>query len=449
MRLILAIWAGKIISYFTSLFGLGKASAAPGLVGLKIYPNLIRDLAKEIKQKRIVISATNGKTTTSAMIRAVLDEVSASYISNETGSNLLRGIASSMIASCDWNAKFDADYGIFEVDEAVLPYAIKEIKPDIIILGNIFRDQLDRYGEIDTILAKWKSALQNASNDVKIILNADDPGIAVLRNGLRQETIFYGIKAQQADNKVLLEHAADTINCPDCHEELKYKNRQFSHLGDYFCPHCGFKRPKIDILAEDIKIKANKISFQWFDKQVMINIAGVYNVYNALAAISAGRVLDIANDSIINALKNVKPAFGRMEEFKLNDQQFKIILIKNPTGANTVLEAIKQAKNKILLIALNDNIADGTDVSWIYDVDFEKLEDVAQIICLGVRKYDLAIRLKYAGIEKRKITIGSDYIQEIEKLSKNNQDIIYILPTYTAMLALRKQLEKRKIVNKI
>lgn len=441
----LAIFLGKILGFASILTGSG-GGAAPGFCALKIYPEIIADLCKNIEKQKIIVTATNGKTTTTAMIRAILDENCDSYISNQTGSNLARGLASSLIAQSNMLGQFRADYGVFEVDEAVLPYAIEQIKPDIVILGNVFRDQLDRYGEIDTILAKWKNSLVKTKRPIKLVLNGDDPGIAGIRDGLKLETIFYGIDANTKSANNVLEHAADSINCPLCFRKLQYVSQQFSHLGNYSCTNCGFKRPKIDIAAYDIEESLDETCFKIDKKDYKLGIGGTYNVYNALAAVGVARLLDISDEVIYRALENIKPAFGRMEEFTIGKQKYKMILIKNPTGANAVINILKNIQNKNIVIALNDKIADGTDVSWIYDVDWENLDAVRQFICMGTRKYDMALRLKYASYEEKQIIISEDWIKATEKI---NSECVYILPTYTAMLEIRNQLEKKKIVNKI
>ena len=448
IRKFCAIIVGKIISFFAILIGNGSGAAAPGLVALKIYPELITDLCKNIEKKKIIISATNGKTTTATMVRAILENNCDSYISNQTGSNLARGIASSLIKSSNLIGEFKIDYGVFEVDEAVLPYMIKQIKPDIVVLGNVFRDQLDRYGEIDAILAKWQKALRSAKPETQLLLNGDDPGIAGLRNGLKLETFFYGIDAKIEKDEIILDHAADSINCPICSKELQYKSQQFSNLRNYQCNFSGFNRPKIDLLAKDIDEKLNQTQFDVDHDKYEITLGGIYNVYNALAAIGVARLLDISYSVVNNSFKNVKPAFGRMEEFQIDGQKYKIILIKNPTGANAVINIFRKMNNKNILIALNDRIADGTDVSWIYDTDWEKIGDVKQIVCMGTRRYDMAIRLKYAHIEIGKIKTTVNYLSQITSM-KNKDDYVYILPTYTAMLEIRSQLEKKKIVEKI
>ena len=453
IRLYLAIVAGKFVGFLIQIFGRGSGQSAPGLIALKIYPRLIRDLSCQI-EKKVVVSATNGKTTTSEMIAQILKDNYDKYVHNSSGSNLARGIASALIESADCQGNIDAKFGVFEVDEAEFSNVTADIKPDVIILGNIFRDQLDRYGEIDEIAKKWQATLEKISVKTVLAINADDPSLASIANCFRGNKVFYGIKADNKIDNNNIEHAADSIRCFQCGRILKYKTRMFSHLGDYYCTGCKKSRPRLDIWADNIKLGKKYIDFMFFDNKtienVKINILGAYNVYNALASLVVSKVWEFNFHNTAKALSKFEPAFGRMEEFVYGKNKFKIILIKNPTGANTAVEILSKIKNKYIISSLNDNIADGTDISWIYDVDFEEIGDVDKIVCMGKRKYDLALRLRYAGIDDGCILIGDDYWQEIEKAGKKTMDdYVYILPTYTAMIELRKILEKRKIVDKI
>lgn len=453
IRLYLAILVGKLIGFLTQAFGSGSGQAAPGLMALKIYPDLIRDLSSQI-EKKVIITATNGKTTTSEMVASILDENYDKYVRNVSGSNLARGIASALIDASDYWGNIDAKFGVFEVDEAEFANVTTEIKPDVIVLGNIFRDQLDRYGEIDTIAKKWQTTLEKISVKTILAINADDPSLALIANSFRGDKIFYGIKTHKKINQDEIEHAADAIRCFHCGQVLAYKTRMFSHLGDYYCIGCKKSRPRLDIWADNIEQKQKYLNFSFYDNKAIedfkINILGSYNIYNALAALIVGRVWKFNIKDLKLALVKFKPAFGRMEEFRYGKNKFKIILVKNPTGANTAVEILSKVKNKYIISALNDKIADGTDISWIYDVDFEAMGEVDKIVAMGKRKYDLALRLKYAGISENNIKIGDDYWKEIEKAGKKEiDDYVYILPTYTAMIELRKILEKKKIVEKI
>lgn len=455
IRLFIAIGIGKMIGFVTQAFGRGSGQAAPGLVALKIYPDLIKDLSRQI-DKKVIVTATNGKTTTSQMIAQILEENCDTYVRNVSGSNLKRGIASVLLEKADYFGNIVSQYGIFEVDEAEFANVATEIKPDVIVLGNIFRDQLDRYGEIDTIAKKWQTTLEEISVKTVLVINADDPSLALIASSFRGDKIFYGIKSQKKVKGSEVEHASDSVRCFNCGQILHYKTRMFSHLGDYYCIGCNKTRPKLDVWASDIKHMSNKTCFNMYDNKTIqnmqIGIAGSYNIYNALAASIVGDVWKFSSLNTKKALVNFKPAFGRMEEFIYNDRKFKMILIKNPTGANTAVEILSKVKNKYIICSLNDNIADGTDISWIYDVDFESLGEVSEIVVMGKRKYDLALRLKYAHVQEKNIKVSDDYWKVIENMSQQKlkeDEYIYILPTYTAMLEIRKILEKKKIVEKV
>jgi len=452
MKSIFAIWIGKLIGFLTRIFGIGAGSSAPGLAALKIDPKIIDNLAKQIQGKKIIISATNGKTTTAKMIREIIVGAGRSYVANITGANLDRGIASALINKSNLIGKLaPCDFGVFEVDEAALPQAIKSIKPDLVALGNIFRDQLDRYGEIDNIAKSWKESLQQYKNAI-LILNADDPSIASIAESLKEKVIFYGIGDYQNKSEELIEHASDSIRCLKCGTDLTYKSRFFSHLGNYNCQKCDFKRPRIDYDAKDIIVGEEQISFIVNGKEkIAVPMSGIYNIYNVLASIAVASEIGIDQKIIKKSLNNFLPAFGRMEKFEFKNREFRITLIKNPAGANAVIETLKQIPQKNIMIFLNDKIADGTDVSWIWDVDLEKMGSINNLACGGTRVYDLALRFKYANFDTKKITIIQDFWQSveymIEKTAKN--DKIYILPTYTAMLELHKILENKGLVKKI
>lgn len=488
MKLFLAIFFGKITKILSKLFSFGKGSSAPGLIALKIDKDIIEKLSLKIKKPKILISATNGKTTTTKLLCEIIERKNK-VISNYMGANLERAVTGALIEKTSLSGKLRDSYLVFEIDEAVLPKMIRKIKPDIVILGNLFRDQLDRYGELETLANKWKNALKNLSycksaskskniskyiqsrkdQDDKypiIILNADDPLVASLGKKL-SNVYYFGIKEKY--NSKNISSSADSIYCPYCQTKLIYKNIIFSHLGEYKCKKCDFNYPKLDIYAKNILFKQNTLQFDtYFEKEkidVSTNLTGNYNIYNILSAILASKILKINTEDIKEGIKKFSPAFGRMEEFNYKNKKFKIILIKNPTGANAALDYLKLIKNKKILIGLNDNIADGKDISWIWDVDWEKIvnctnshkslrkyhSNTNQLICIGSRKYDLALRLKYTGLEEKKIKTGKDYLVEIEKLAKlaGKDETIYLLLNYTAMLELRKKLEKKKIVSKL
>lgn len=451
MRLKLAIFIGKITAFLCRVTGRGGGTTLPGLIAQKIDPNLVEKLSSKILKGNIVITGTNGKTTTSKMIATILEEAGVSSIHNRAGSNLIRGIASTLILESDFCGRIKKDIGIFEVDEATVPEAVSTLKPRFIIITNFFRDQLDRYGELDTISGIAKKALELLPKTSKLILNANDPFVATLNENVENKTIYFGI---EDENQVVKneEHAADVKNCPKCGKPYTYKALFFSHIGKFTCP-CGVSYPFPQIYASKIKLKgaqSSKIEISLPKNQkfsAKLRMPGIYNVYNALSAASLSYALGIDIKYIKNGLEKFSAAFGRVEEIKINGKTIMMFLVKNPTGFNAVIKTLSQdpgAKNFIM--ALNDNLADGTDVSWIWDVDFEELakKPIHLIYASGVRAEDMALRLKYAGISTDKIMIEKDYNILIRKALAQTKDgrKIYLLPTYTAMLDIRKFLQK-------
>lgn len=405
---------GKIVYLLLRSLGFG-AGTWPGEVAIRINPHILSSFASQFRKGIVLVAGTNGKTTTALMIKSILEAKGLRVVHNASGANLENGIVSACIQSANWSGKIDADYGVFEVDENSLPIVIKSVKSVkskvVIILLNLFRDQLDRYGEVDVIAQKWESALRG-SNAV-IIANSDDQLVAHL--GLHAKTTFFGINDK---TKFLpkMEHATDSIFCLSCGSRLKYEGIYFSHLGIWSCTKCGQKRPKPDVSS------------------CTSPLPGLYNMYNTLAAVAAAQALDIKQETINTSLSGFIPAFGRQEEIG----NVKIFLSKNPTGFNQSLRTVLELGAKHLLLVLNDRIPDGRDISWIWDVDFEILPKNISVAVGGDRMYDLALRLKYAGIKAQ--------LYENLESALDTKETLYVLPTYSAMLEVRKILMGRKIL---
>lgn len=416
---------------------IGKGSSAPGLVALKIYPNIIYDLVKIVDKGVILVTATNGKTTTTALIYEMLLGAGHKVISNYEGANLLTGIATSLLRAKRMGIGFD--YAVFEVDEAYFPMAIEALNPKMVVMGNLFRDQLDRFGEIDTLAKKWKQTV-SSKQDLTIICNGNDPGTYFAVKDC-ENVFYYGVKGE----KEKLKYYADSINCINCKSRLNYEEVVFSHLGNFKCSKCGFKMPKLDLDAKvnssyPLEVIIDKNSFK-------SNLIGKFNAYNLVSAVLAASKLGVDEKIIKRVLHDFEGVFGRLESFNYKGKEFLLALIKNPTGANAVIESLDP---KNIIGILNDRIADGKDVSWIWDVDYEGLvKRVNKFYCLGDRKEDLALRLKYAGLKKENIIIKSSIWEVFNKLSQEPDKYILILATYTAMMELRKSLEDRKLVRKI
>ncbi len=430
---------GKIIIFLSRVLNFGSGSTWSGHIALLANRKFIKSFFAKSKVKIILIAGTNGKTTTGKIIQTILEEDKKFVFQNQSGANLLNGIASALIHYSNFIAGLDYDYAILEVDENTLPLILKEVFPNYIILLNLFRDQLDRYGEVNIITNKWSKALRNLSSKTTLILNADDPQIASLGTKTYAKTYYFGVLPTTSNAS--LEHASDSIYCPKCSNKLDYKNVTFSHLGNWDCKNCGFKRPKID-----------------FSDFNIYPLPGLYNKYNTHAAVLLVKMLGVSDNKIKTALKNFKPAFGRQEIVKYNKKNVQIFLSKNPTSFNQSLSTINTLAARYLLIVLNDRIPDGRDVSWIWDVDFENnLENFKSIFISGDRPYDMGLRLKYS-IQNSHLKQGRSLAENFkiyEDLKKaiddslkgiKSSDTLYILPTYSAMLDLRKILTGKKIL---
>jgi lipid II isoglutaminyl synthase (glutamine-hydrolysing) len=421
MRLLLAIWLGKLIFFLTRTFKIGGGSAAPGLYALKISPDLVTKLASQIPQN-IVITGTNGKTTTSRMLDHFVRGEKLKTLRNSTGSNLERGIASALIERSNLLGQVkNIDLGIWELDEAAFNSVVFHLRPQLMVFLNAFRDQLDRYGEVDTVVRKWMESLEKVDWNPKIILNGNDANTAKL-NGLEKldRSIFQlkGVKYFGEKKESTKELTADF-------QAKLTKNS-------------GLKGTQTDL------------SYPAGNLRIDLPIPGVYHVFDFLAAFSTYYFLNLPLDKIPEKLKNFSPAFGRVEQIQLGDKTGYIFLIKNPAGASLVFETIKDEikDGDRLLMALNDNFADGTDVSWIWDAEFEKFKvqsERLKVICTGSRAYDLAVRLKYAGVETKQLTVESDIEEAFNLAKKDLEGKLFILPTYTALLELQKILTKHKI----
>lgn len=427
---------GKLIIFISKLLNLGNGSTWPGHVALSVNKDFIKDVLNSNPQlKTILIAGTNGKTTTSKLIRTILENNEIRVIHNESGANLINGIASVLIQNVSAFGKTNASYAIFEIDENTLPLILKEINnPDFILILNLFRDQLDRYGEVNTIAAKWKSALEKLTSETTLILNADDPQIAYLASHLKGVNVkYFGINSKNKTDKH--QHASDSTYCPNCGEKLIYNAVYFSHLGDWHCKKCDLKHPP-------------KI----FTDSPIYPLVGMYNDYNTNAAVLLAKQIGIDEKIIKNALQNFKPAFGRQEDLEIDGKKVKIFLSKNPTSFNESLRTIASLRAKNLLIVLNDRIPDGRDVSWIWDIDIEEyIKGFNEIIISGDRAFDMGLRIKYSSklqITNFKFQIEEDLKKAIAlSLRKTpKSETLYILPTYSAMLEVRKILTGKKIL---
>ena len=451
MRKFTASLLAKWITKSLRLLKLGGGTALPGLLAERIFPSLLSELGENFSKGIILITGTNGKTTTARLVTSVLKANGFRVIHNFTGSNLTRGILGQILIETDFRGNFRADFGVFEVDEATTEKAARALKPRIILVTNLFRDQLDRYGELDKVASIINDSFQWASE--YIILNGDDPLVSSLGKDCKIPKIFFGINTPSFS---LPKSVVDLNHCPICDEELHFTSRLYGHLGDYRCLKCGFQRPNLDISAFDIKFNEDfslnfKVNFKGEVAEVRSPLYGIFNVYNFLSALSLCTALNIDLKSTVDVLSEATPAFGRLERLNLDSKECVLLLAKNPVGFSINIDTVKRDKTKKnFLIILNDNLADGTDTSWIWDVDFESLkdEDFRFVICSGIRAEDMALRLKYAGIPQIKIEIINDVKQAFQKAISltNDKERLYILPNYTAMLEIRGYLAREGLL---
>lgn len=449
-RLTFTIMVTKILIFVLRLLKRG-GTTLPGKVAQKIFPDIIKHISKELKI--IMVTGTNGKTTTTSIIGQILEENKIDYITNKSGANLVSGIITTLVDSVNLSGKSNYKTALIEVDEAAFDIITNDIKPDILVVTNFFKDQLDRFGEIYSTLNKVKSGIEK-SPGVRLILNADDSLCASLATDYNEQVLFYGFdeNAYESTDNLL---SSDTIFCIYCMGKYQYKNRVYGHLGTFECECCGYSRQPSDITC----LKVNELNSSYTKIELSIdeekykakvNLPGLYNVYNALAAVSCGHMLNLSPESIISSLETFESSFGRMETIKTDGKTIKLILVKNPAGFNQVINfLLTESKENQIAFLINDKLADGTDVSWLWDVDFEELtkvqENISSFYTSGTRAEDMAVRLKYAGIYSDKIEIIKDYEELIQKglSSTEKGHNFYILPTYTALLDIRGFLKKK------
>jgi len=431
----------------------GGASSAPGKVLLRLDPGAIGSLGARLSRGSVLVSATNGKTTTSAILTAILERTGMSLVNNQTGANMAGGIASTLLAATRPGGRISGDLGLFEVDELWLDSLAAQLHPRAILLGNLFRDQLDRYGELETVADRWAAAVQTGpGRDSTLVLNADDPAIADLGRDRDAPVLYFGV---EDDSLALpgMAHAADAKHCRRCGAPYVFEAIYLGHLGHYHCPSCGQMRPAPTVTATRVTLQGvHSARFTLRtpagEAEVALALPGLYNVYNALAAAALATALGVGLPEIVAGLQATKAAFGRAETVYVDGREMRILLVKNPAGANEVLRTLAlEPGEHDLLGVLNDKIADGRDVSWIWDADFELLAGrVRRATCSGSRAPELALRLKYAGIDPARIRVQADLPSALREAASDGSDPqtpLYALPTYTAMLALRELLVAR------
>jgi UDP-N-acetylmuramyl tripeptide synthase len=445
LRLGVETLTARAIGALSRAGGRGGGTTVPGKVLWKVDPAAVDALAARLPDGVVAVSATNGKTTTTAMAAEILG-ADRQLAWNRAGANLLSGIASALVAGRG------ADLGLFEIDEGALPEALARTRPRVVALGNLFRDQLDRYGELEIVAERWRAAIAGLPATTALVVNADDPLVADLSDG-RVGAVRFGLDdPRQA--RAGLQHAADSKYCLRCGAPYEYAAVYVGHLGDYRCPQCDHHRPELDIAVRDIELRGLRASrFRLVapagDTEIELALPGLYNVYNAAAAAALSLAVGASLEDVRLGLERFSAAFGRFERIPAGGKSVVLLLIKNPAGANEVVRTLEIGVPPVLVVALNDSIADGQDVSWIWDVDFEPLlEHVGLVIATGERAAELGLRMTYGGLSRDRLEVVPSLEEALDRglsLVEAGTELV-VLPTYTAMLALRGILADRGAV---
>jgi len=447
----LAVAVGKVTAATIRRLGRGGGTTLPGRVSMRIDSHALQKLSASLPQGSILVAGTNGKTTTASLLRGILGAAGIEVVANRAGSNLVWGLTASVVEHAGLSGAARAQAGVFEVDEAVLPAAVEAIAPRLVIVTNLFRDQLDRYGELESSSAAISAALAALPSAATALLCADDPRVAALAGGLRATTVFYGIDDRSA-GEAQVPHAADARFCPRCGAAFEFERVYAGHLGHYHCPTGDFRRPDADVAAARVEfdgLEGQRVEVRGLGLEhapLEVPLSGIYNTYNIVAAAAAARIFGVEPAVIAPALSHFQPAFGRLEKVDVLGRGVRLMLAKNPAGFNEVLRAARVlGEGRHFVVALNDQIADGRDVSWIWDVDFELLAEAESVVVGGDRALDMLVRLKYAGLDPARVVVAETPGATLDAMLAGTVagDEVFVLPTYTAMLELRAEMADR------
>lgn len=443
---IFAIIICKLIRLGLRIIGRG-GTALPGKIALRLCPNLLGHLTKDVRT--IVITGTNGKTTSSRIIEQAFIDSGKSYFANKSGANLITGITAEFAAHSTIFGKPKCEWAVIECDEAASKTVLRYLSPEVVLVTNVFRDQLDRYGEVTHTLDNIRIGLQNVP-EATICLNADCSLTASLQEVLPNKCVFFGVDTPIYKKRV--HEVSDAPYCIHCKGEYEYDYITYGHLGSYHCPDCGYSRLAPDISVSEILSQTadwSEIELSCYGEKLetRINLPGGFNIYNAVGAFASLICMGFTQPEALGALQGFECGFGRMERFDIDDATLRMILVKNPAGCNQVLNFLTNLDGEaVFTICLSDNYADGTDISWIWDVNFEELvnmgDELTQVYVSGVRADDMALRLYYAGIPEEKLIVMHDYDKLIDAMVASDKPV-FIMPTYTAMLDLRGRLSTR------
>jgi UDP-N-acetylmuramyl tripeptide synthase len=457
MRLGAAIALGKATATLSRRLHQGGGTTMPGRIARAVEPQVLSLLSQRLRYGSVIVAGTNGKTTTARLLAHIMQAIGRHPVHNRAGANLAAGIASALVEHADLWGRPGGDIGIFEVDEATVPRVAPHLAPRAVVFTNLFRDQLDRYGEIDHIAGLWRMIGQGLSRDVVLVANGDDPLVYDAVRGLPGRLVTFGIEDDR-HARPAIEHTAEARYCYRCGTPYEYALTYFGHMGRYRCHTCGTSHPPLDVAARDVILAGPDgatFTLATSDARQAIRVTtalpGLYNVYNVLAAGATALHLGASPDQVGQALASFAPAFGRAERIMVGGVELRILLSKNPAGFNEVLRTVLSAGPlPVLLIAINDNIADGRDVSWLWDVDVEMLAGrVDHVVVSGLRAEDMALRLRYAGIPDAAIELQREYEPALRAaLERAAGKPVFVLPTYTAMLALRDVLRRWGVVGR-
>ena len=430
----------------------GGGTTLPGRLLTALEPDAVGLLAARLPRGCAIISATNGKTTTAALAASILARAGIALVHNRTGANMPGGVAAALLEAAARDGRMRGQLGLFEVDEFWLEPLARELRPRAVLLGNLFRDQLDRYGELEAIADRWAVAVSRLPAEARLVLNADDPLVADLGRD-RARVRYFGIEDPSVGLSAL-QHASDSKHCRRCGAPYSYEAIYLGHLGRYSCPSCAQRRPEPEVRAQEIElagVRGSRFTLRVGREEVRIALAlpGLYNVYNALGAAALCLELGLDPKQIAAGLAAATAAFGRGETLELDGRRLSLLLIKNPAGANEVIRTLTLEGGELeLLIVLNDRIADGRDISWIWDADLEQIAGrIARAVCAGTRAAELALRLKYAGVPVPRLRIEPRLPAALDAaLAEGARGPLYVLPTYTGLLELRRELERRGLL---
>ena len=440
-KAILAILLCKLLRLLSRLLHRG-GTAMPGRFALKLCPNLLARLSKNVRS--VVITGTNGKTSSSRIVEQAFVEQGRSYFANRSGANLLSGITTEFVMNCTLGGKMKKEWAVIECDEAAAVKVFPQLQPQVVVVTNLFRDQLDRFGEVTHTLSNIRTAIE-AVPQATLCLNADCSLCSSLALSLPNRVVYFGMEKGAVPSRAKPE-LSDATHCIRCKTEYEYDYISYGHLGGFRCPKCGYARHAAayavtDVIEQRSSGTTAAFSIRGERRVVEINLPALYNVYNAVGALAAAMESGVGVDEAVRALASFQCGFGRMEAFRLGKADVRMMLVKNPAGCNQVIDYLENLHNRLVLaICLNDRGADGTDISWIWDAEFERLNSIAgrieKVIVSGDRAQDMRVRLKYAGIPDENITVERDYEKLVSSLEPLQTDVC-LMPTYTAMLELR------------